>query len=64
MTGDGAETILSAPQRADPVDMAMAVHHDGALRNGLSWRTNQLPLISAVPMRSEKALTGSGYSTR
>jgi len=30
--------------------------------SGCSWRTNQLPLISAVPIRSESALPSFGYS--
>ena len=30
--------------------------------NGRSRRTNQLPLIRAVPMRSERPFAGPGYS--
>ena len=48
----------------NPVDVAMAVHRHDLSPSGRSWRTNQLPLIRAVPIRSEKAAAGFGYSTR
>jgi hypothetical protein len=32
--------------------------------NGLSLRMNQVPLTSAVPTRSENAVTGIGYSSK
>ena len=47
--------------RADPVDVAVAVHDDGRAAKDFRLRTNQLPLISAVPIRSENAVIDIGY---
>ena len=56
--------ILSSPQAAYPVDVAVAVHDDRARGEWFNLRTNQLPLTSAVPIRSENFAADIGYSTR
>ena len=55
MTGDGAETIRTAPH--SPIQSMWRWPCIATILppRGRSWRTNQLPLISAVPIRSEKA---------
>ena len=48
---------------ADPIDMPVTVHRIARPAKRCISRTNQLPLISAVPMRSDSAFAGRGYST-
>ena len=62
ITGDGAETIgkpaiwpIQSICRWPCIRMARP-------DKGLRLRTNQLPLMSAVPMRSDSALAAQGYS--
>lgn len=62
MTRDGADTISRPPHSADPVDMPVAVHDHCVAAMRCKRRTNQLPLVRAVPMRSDSAFAGLKYS--
>ena len=54
-----------APALSNPVHMAVAVHDHDVVSEALeATGTNQLPLMRAVPMRSDNAFAGLGYSKR
>ena len=53
---------FQVPAGANPVDMPMPMHDNDAFGVRLENAQKPLPLMRAVPMRSENAATGLGYS--
>ena len=63
ITGDGAEMMGMPPH--SPIQSMWRCPCISTMRraSGLSRRTNQLPLTSAVPIRTDSAFARRGYST-